>query len=417
MLMKEVTTVVFPILSSLITQIEYSVANNWLWITILIVAIFAWLSRFWLQRSKKAQENPSESQKTARDVSEQYLDQLYNSIENTIKQKYGVENLEPLMAKKLLAIGDAAYKCYDTFKQPKNKNGSALGLFLKNETAEESFNKLPNRMEALESSINDKIKGLNKELNEKSNLLEGVKAELQNLESKRNENEKKIKQLSNESDDLRKQVADLIQKNANLLDRLTSTEKELNQKDTVISKLETKLKEREEKIGNLQNESDSLRKKLEGLEHIAQKIDQIERIKSSIPYLNQGQRNFLEGSNETGSPAVLCFLINYSLFQMYRAIFDENLINETRRNAMLVNLYLITRRLERIPGFNGASEELVKNFSNIGSLEGTLVCSEARHYNDRLFQVLLKYIHDYSRIDLTPFYFDSDANGKVYCVN
>ncbi|MCI0695231.1 hypothetical protein L0337_24895 [candidate division KSB1 bacterium] len=462
------TIVVLSMVSSLITQTEYSSLKNWLW-TAILVAGFGWLSVLWRRHSNKVQEKPPQNQKTSTEDSKQHLDQLRKSIEDAIKRGYGIENLEPLMVKKLIAIGEVAYKCYATLKQSQNKNGYALGLVSENETAEEWFKRFPKRIETVANSIiekNSKIARLDKESEllkkevdlikaalikheseqkERENKIIQLRAEIDNLQKQRDGFQSKTKELQaelnlrgkelqkkqeeindlysnlndrkNEIDRLLRERDNLQRKIAALRDELTSTEKELEKKDAEILKLQTKLKERDEKIINLQNEIEDLKKRLEELEHLARKMSGIKLIKSSIPYLRQGQRNFLEGSKETGSAAVLCFLVTYSLLQIYRAIFDENEIDETKRNAMLVNLYLITRKLEKTPGFKGASEELMKNFSNINSLEEMLVHSEERHFDDRLFRVLLKYIYDYSHVDLTPFYFDNDENGKVYCVN
>lgn len=180
--------------------------------------------------------------------------------------------------------------------------------------------------------------------------------------------------------------------------------KELAQKQQAIFSLEAKLKEREEEIVSLKKKGVEREMKLLELEWV---------LKLSV-YLQKGERYYLDEKNDSATAATLSFLLTFSLSKLHEAIVRDESI---RRNAMLVNLYSISRKLEKTLGFRGAAEELEKHVTNINVLEKSLTCTEERHYEDKMFQMFLRNLRNFGRLDLGPFYFDINGDGKVHFAN
>lgn len=375
----------------------------------------------------KAPATISENQK----ISNEHFKQRLEQLEKSIIRDYGLENLEPLRAKQLIAIGRAAQHCYETLKQTGGENGFELYSILKNETGEEWFNKLPKLLEDFKSNmieatariatLDEKLRAIEREKSAITKEYEQKQQEIGRRKTEIEEKKKELLSLQKERDDLKRKVSDLQDESILTTKKLREKQQELanlqNERDNLRRKAETlqaeltlkeeELEQKRREIIRIQKETADLRRKIHELEWIARQL---------AVYLRQGQRNYLDERNDPETAAILAFLIHHSLSQLCGAIVKEK-EDEVLKNAMFVNLYSIARKLEKTRGFQGALEELEKKVSLIASLGETLVRSEERHFDDKLFQIFLQYMRDYARLNFAPFYFDTDSNGKVHFAN
>jgi hypothetical protein len=167
----------------------------------------------------------------------------------------------------------------------------------------------------------------------------------------------------------------------------------------------------EKQVTDLSTQLEQQRRKSEDLEA---SIDGIGKtITSAATYIHQGLRYYIDQSDNPAYAAVVAALINYSLFKLCTGMATQD---NAIRDAMLVNLHSISSKMSAVYGFKSALEEIEKAFPGIGSATA-LTRSTQSHPDDKLFQLLLKYIRDYAQLDLAPFYFAVDKDKKVHYAN
>ena len=137
--------------------------------------------------------------------------------------------------------------------------------------------------------------------------------------------------------------------------------------------------------------------------------------KRLVQYLQQGQRNFLDVRNQAIASAALSFLIQHTLVQLYAADAEQEAV---RARAMYSNLYTLSSKLQRyqgtpLQGFEAARAELEK-IAGIEAFADGLERSAAQHTDEKLFRSYLKHLRDHAWLDLTPYFYDVDADGRVF---
>lgn len=314
----------------------------------------------------------------------QLLEQHIEFEKKFVIVRLSFENLEPERAKQLIDLGKLAEKCYRALLQT-GEEGQLTALRPSDDSPAAWFERLPGwvrnsaqELHALRGNARlstEKIESLERHLSLTETTLSAAKNELKNL---------------------------------------TATLGSLQAERT---SLKASLEQKTEEIKNLTAEYDrarsdtvSLRAERETLQAKFQEVDRLSRL---VPYIQQGQRTYLE-ENSPESAAIVSYLIHHSLLQLFLAVLKGE---QERKVAMLGNLYSIAKKLKKLRGFDPALRDLEKNSPGIESLRETLVPTEQSHFDDKLFQVLLKRLRDQSRLDLAPFYFDVDNKGQAHYAN
>lgn len=139
------------------------------------------------------------------------------------------------------------------------------------------------------------------------------------------------------------------------------------------------------------------------------------QIRNLLAPLRTAQTNYLDGFRDPPSSAMLAFLISHSLLQLSLGLLDGD---ENGVRAMKANLTSICRKLSplQIPGFQKTLEQLEKQQWNVEGLTDKMVRTDD-HRDAGVFQVVLKYLRDYQKLDLAPFYITVDENGLAYRAN
>jgi hypothetical protein len=139
------------------------------------------------------------------------------------------------------------------------------------------------------------------------------------------------------------------------------------------------------------------------------------QVQNLLAPLGTAQTNYLDGFRDPPSSAMLAFLISHSLLHLSLGLLngDDNAVR-----AMKANLTSICRKLSplQIPGFQKTLEQIEKQQWNVESLTDKMVRSDD-HRDAGIYQVVLKYLRDYQKLDLAPFYITVDENGLAYRAN
>jgi hypothetical protein len=142
------------------------------------------------------------------------------------------------------------------------------------------------------------------------------------------------------------------------------------------------------------------------------KLDEYKNIEWLDSYFDQGQRTLIEKYDIT-SAAILSFLINHSISNLYIAIYDQD--KETKL-GMLNNLFVISEKFRNMIGFSKAIPALKEKFDIDSSFSDLTTSNEDIHKDDQLFQKMIKHLNDQG-IKISPFYFTSGVFGKLRRVN
>lgn len=190
---------------------------------------------------------------------------------------------------------------------------------------------------------------------------------------------------------------------------------DVKRKNELIALRERELKATEQELSLLQQQKVTLESSLDAAtrrnEDSQTILDGIRQAAAVAKNLQQGLRYYLDKVNDATTTGVIAALINYSLSKLCQGYVDGD---DALVNAMLVNLYNIAVNLQDVNGFKIALQEMEKHYTDIQSLNRRLVTTDMKDFDDRVFQMLLKYLREHGRVDLSPFYFASDQDKKVH---
>lgn len=319
------------------------------------------------------------------------LQQLANTLtRSAISPKdYGIENMKPEEARALITLGNQARSSYASLQKSHPENASSEPrLFQKNETEMTWYKNLPALISNLESGIKEKDQGLK--------------------EAKSREVE-----LSNRINDYEKSSSSTAQTVTKKEEELRNVNAELERVKTQRDNLLTTQDDLESARDNLQQEKTAFEKRLE----------HFNVIKKLSTYLRQGHYSYFDSHKDPALAAIVSFLIHHSLFQLSVAVFeDDEIRKQSIKQSMLSNLYVISKRLEKVDGkevkgFGTVINEINKNYPAAGSFESSLIPSSESHNEAELFQVLIRFVEIHAHLSLGPYYFDVDPDGKSYRAN
>ena len=132
------------------------------------------------------------------------------------------------------------------------------------------------------------------------------------------------------------------------------------------------------------------------------------------PYLRQGQREFFD-DNDVASGGLLAFLISYSASGLLLGLVEGK---ETLQAAMSKNIYMITSRLASShEGFKLSLSSFDRMVDMTSPFPEEMLAPGSAHQDSKMFQMTLRYMRNYSKVDLSPFYFDVDKDGRVFRAN
>lgn len=288
----------------------------------------------------------------------QFLEPFNQYIENEkglLVDRFGLKGKSADDVKRLLDVGDRAEAAFRKIKASSHQNVEATNIMAQAYlTTTDWYAKLPSTWELL-----------------------GV--ELTNANEK-------AKRLQSEKTTLEKEKRDFEAK-------LSSIETELEKETKEAAQLKTR-------IADAQKANTELQKK----------VTAVSELDKWAIYLNQGQRNFLDSKNDKPSAAILSFLINYSLSRISIAIVQGQ---EVRRNAMLANIYSISKKLERYEGFKFFLRNFPEGTGITTSVPAELEKPHADHADEKIFMLLIKYLRELSSINLAPFYFGGEEGKSL----
>jgi hypothetical protein len=292
----------------------------------------------------------------------QFMSQLNEQMERErgqLLKESGLNGLEPGEARDRIKLGEAAADCFSSLVTLQaTHGGERTKLFPMSRNSQQWLSELPESIKSAAQEIREKsLKAdrLGDEVKSKIEIIDGLAREMKAVEQERN--------------------------------GLLKTQ----------SELEKKLEE--------------ATRKGEDTQVVVEAIGRAIEMANS---LQQGLRYFLDQKNDPAAAAVISALVNYSLSRLCRGYLEDD---DELVDAMLVNLYTISGRLEDVYGFGAVVQEMEKSYTGIKSLHQRLVKTDRSHADDRMFQAFLKHLREQGQIDLAPFYFAVDQEKKVHYAN
>lgn len=170
----------------------------------------------------------------------------------------------------------------------------------------------------------------------------------------------------------------------------------------------------EQRVNDLISNSNNIRQENERLASLRENFEFISKIARS---LSEGISNFClyhRKQEDMYSPTILYTLVNYSITNLFSSFVDGE---ELKQKIMLANLFNISMKFPKIGAFDKAKNIILSKYRNIDSSANEFSISSEIHPEDQFFQQVINLMRNSSGLNLAPFYFNIDKNGKIHRAN
>jgi hypothetical protein len=127
--------------------------------------------------------------------------------------------------------------------------------------------------------------------------------------------------------------------------------------------------------------------------------------------IQEGYKHYFSGRQDTPAAAMVGFLTSYSLWLLAQALMEHN---DIVCDIMLGNVDRICNCLREYGGFERAGKYLRSEFGIPGGPTAEMIRPGDERGDAVLFQFILRYLKTSQKLDVTPYYFWVDKDGRAY---